>query len=46
MDVRYLGWIEMVFSFGLVLAFCVWQLLDLRRLRREREAREREDDAG
>lgn len=42
MDTVYYGWIEIVFSFGIVLAFGVWQLMDLRKLRREREKNERD----
>lgn len=40
MDDRWVGLIEIAFSFGLVLAFGVWQLRSMRRLRREREAKE------
>ena len=46
MDTAYYGWIEIVFSFGIVLAFGAWQLLDLRRLRREREKKDREGQDG
>lgn len=41
MDDRWVGLIEIGFSFGLLLAFGVWQLHSLRRLRRAREAEER-----
>jgi hypothetical protein len=37
---RWVGLIEVGFSFGLLLAFGLWQLRGLRRLRREREAKE------
>lgn len=40
-----LGLIEVLLVFGLLMAWCVWQLLSLRRLRREREA-EREAGDG
>jgi hypothetical protein len=46
MEDRWVGLIEIAFSFGLVLAFGVWQLLSLRRLRREREAKEAAEDAA
>lgn len=42
MDTAFYGWIEIVLVFGIALAFAAWQLLDLRRLRKEREQRERE----
>lgn len=42
MDPAWYGFIELVFIFGIVLAFAAWQLLDLRRLRKEREKRERD----
>jgi hypothetical protein len=40
MEDRWVGLIEIAFSFGLVLAFGIWQLRSMRRLRREREAKE------
>ena len=40
MDDRWVGLIEVGFSFGLLLAFGVWQLRSMQRLRRLREAEE------
>ena len=37
---RWVGLIEVGFSFGLLLAFGVWQLRSMQRLRRLREAEE------
>jgi hypothetical protein len=37
--------IEFVFLFGLVFGFCFWQLRALKKLERERLAREREEAA-
>lgn len=43
---NYFGVVEMIFSFGLVLALCIWQLWALerakRKIEREKSARERE----
>lgn len=36
----YYGLIEVILTFGLVIAFVIWQMADLRKARREREARE------
>jgi hypothetical protein len=44
MDPQYYGLVEMTFSFGLMLAFGVWQLVSTARAKRrriEREKRER-----
>ena len=46
METAYYGWIEIVLIFGIAMAFSAWQLLDLRRLRREREKKEREGPDG
>ena len=40
MDDRWVGLIEVGFSFGLLLAFGLWQLRSVNRLRRAREAQE------
>ncbi len=37
MDPQYYGLIEMAFSFGLVLAFGIWQLVSLRRSKKDDE---------
>lgn len=47
MSENYYGVVEMLFSFGLVVAFCVWQLWSIGKTRKrlqQEEAREDEPD--
>jgi hypothetical protein len=41
MDARYYGLVEMLLSFGVVLAFCFWQLHSVAKAKKERLERER-----
>ncbi len=41
MDARYYGLVEMLLSFGVVLAFCFWQLRSVAKAKRKRLERER-----
>ena len=41
MDARYYGLVEMLLSFGVVLAFCFWQLHSVAKAKRKRLERER-----
>jgi hypothetical protein len=40
-DARYYGLVEMLLSFGVVLAFCFWQLHSVAKAKRKRLERER-----
>jgi len=40
-DARYYGLVEMLLSFGVVLAFCFWQLYSVAKAKRKRLERER-----
>jgi hypothetical protein len=41
MDQRYYGVVEMLFSFGIVLAFAFWQLQSVSKAKKKRIERER-----
>jgi len=43
MDARYFGVVEMLFSFGVVLAFGFWQLRSVSEAKRRRLEKERAD---
>ncbi len=44
MSEKYYGIVEMLFSFGLLIAFCVWQLWSVERTRKRlREEQARKD---
>ena len=40
-DPRYYGLVEMLLSFGVILAFCFWQLWSVAKAKRKRLERER-----
>jgi hypothetical protein len=40
-DARYYGLVEMLLSFGVVLAFCFWQLYSVAKAKKKRLERER-----
>jgi hypothetical protein len=40
-NARYYGLVEMLLSFGVVLAFCFWQLYSVAKAKRKRLERER-----
>ena len=46
MDSQYFGVVEMLFSFGLVLAFCFWQLYSVSQAKKRRLERERLERGG
>ena len=46
MDSKYFGVVEMLFSFGLVLAFGFWQLYSVSRAKKKRLERERLNGGG
>lgn len=43
MDPGYYGLVEMLLFFGLILAFCLWQLYSVSRAKKQRIERERSE---
>ncbi len=44
MDHKYFGLVEMLFSFGVVLAFAIWEVYSLRRDKKRRDAEKYKSD--